>query len=248
VQQPLFKPHGGKRSDAGRPAKGPRPSERHKTRPVLRASEPVHVVARVLPGVGSLRKRAMYLAIREATITAAKRDDFRIVHLSIQRTHLHLIVETQHRTALAKGMQGFLIAAAKYIKRALFERTGERKPGAVFTDRYHACPLATPRQVRNCIAYVLNNWRHHDEHLHKPARAWKLDPFSSAIHFSGWKGLDESPTMYPRRSTYDPLVVWQPKTWLLRVSWQRHGCIDEYAVPGERTRAKGKPPDPALAE
>ena len=219
-------------------------------RPALRASEPVHVVSRVLPSVGSLRKRDMYLAIREATITAAKREDFRIVHLSIQRTHLHLIVEVQHRVALAKGMQGFLIAAAKYIKRALRDRAGvQGEPGSVFADRYHARTLATPRQVRNCIAYVLNNWRHHDEHRQGPARAWTLDPFSSAMLFSGWKGLEQSSFMYPRRSSYDPLIVWQPKTWLLRDSWQRHRLIDEYEVPGGHHRtSRSRPTDPALAE
>ena len=214
----------------------------------------MHVVSRALSDVGNLRTRAMYVAVREATITAAKRDDFRIVHLSIQRTHLHLIVEAQNRTALAKGMQGFLIAAARYVNRAVLERTGVRRRGSVFGDRYHARTLATPRQVRNCIAYVLNNWRHHDEHRTGPARTWKLDPFSSAILFGGWKGLVDSPTMYRRRSTYDPLVVWLPKTWLLRVSWQRHGAIDEYEVPGfprprrRQARAPQQPVDPALAE
>jgi hypothetical protein len=143
-------------------------------------------------------------------------------------------------------------AAARYVNRAVLERTGVRRRGSVFGDRYHARSLATPRQVRNCIAYVLNNWRHHDEHRTGPARTWKLDPFSSAILFGGWKGLVDSPTMYRRRSTYDPLVVWLPKTWLLRVSWQRHGVIDEHEVPGprrpHRRQAPQYPIDPALAE
>ena len=60
----------------------------------------------------------MFLAIREATIVLAKYEDVRIVHLSVQRTHLHMIVEAQSRLALAKGMNAFGISAAKQINRA----------------------------------------------------------------------------------------------------------------------------------
>src|SRR4029453_15692969 len=44
-------------------------------------------------GVGNLATRKMYKAMRDATITAALREWFRIVHISLQKTHIHLIVE-----------------------------------------------------------------------------------------------------------------------------------------------------------
>jgi len=37
----------------------------------------------------------------------------RILHVSTQRTHIHLLVEADHKDALASGMQGFQISAAK---------------------------------------------------------------------------------------------------------------------------------------
>ena len=46
-------------------------SSPHKKRPILKARFPVHVVLRVAPDIGSLRKRKMYGAIREATIAVA---------------------------------------------------------------------------------------------------------------------------------------------------------------------------------
>src|SRR5580698_7781912 len=113
---------GGCRPGAGRPRKGRRSSERHEVRPALEPSEPQHIVSRVLPRAGSLRRRDMYAAVREASIVVTTHDDFRIVHLSIQRTHLHLIVEARTRTALAKGMQGFLLSAARGINAALSRR------------------------------------------------------------------------------------------------------------------------------
>ena len=92
-QLPLWKPRGGKRRGAGRRAPtGRRASSPHRERPELEARHPVHVVLRVIREVGNLRRRFTYKAIREATLTTALREDFRIVHLSIQRTHVHLIV------------------------------------------------------------------------------------------------------------------------------------------------------------
>ncbi|HSR99940.1 MAG TPA: hypothetical protein VLM79_22955, partial [Kofleriaceae bacterium] len=63
----------------GRKAKGPRPGSSHKARPALKARHPVHVVLRVVSAVGNLRRRATYKAVREATLTTARREDFRIV-------------------------------------------------------------------------------------------------------------------------------------------------------------------------
>src|SRR5689334_22539807 len=118
-QLSLFKRRGGKRRGAGRPPKGRRAGAPHKTRPDLHARHPVHVVLRVISAVGNLRRRFTYRAIREATLTTARREDFRIIHLSIQRTHIHLLVEARHKDALAAGMQGFQISAAKHLNAAI---------------------------------------------------------------------------------------------------------------------------------
>ncbi|HEY3806578.1 MAG TPA: transposase [Kofleriaceae bacterium] len=215
---------GGKRARAGRP-RAPhrhRSSERHKKRHAFRASHPLHVVTRVVPRVHSLRRRDLYAAIRDATITVAKHESARIVHLSIQRTHLHLVVEATHKTALARAMQSFLISAARMINRALGER------GNVFADRYHATVLTTPRQVRNCVAYVLNNWRRHGEDRE---RGWMVDPFSSAVSFGGWKELEDRRTALRPPPTYASLIVWFPKTWLLATGWRKHGRIGAFERP-----------------
>jgi len=91
------------------------------------------VVMRVVGAVGNLRKRAMYQALRWATITAARRGRFRIVHVSIQRTHVHMLVEAKNAQALARGMQGFQIAAARNIN-AMLATDGQRRRGQVFAD------------------------------------------------------------------------------------------------------------------
>ena len=234
-QLPLFKSRGGKRPRAGRKPKGKRAGSPHKTRPALAARYPVHVVLRVVAAVGSLRRRCAYKAVREATLTTARREDFRIVHLSIQRTHLHLIVEAEGKGALAVGMQGFQISAAKHLNAAISRgRPGPRRRGAVFPDRYHAEIITSPRQARHTLGYVMNNWRKHEEDRAYPMSTWTIDWFSTAVMFPGWKEYGDAPFLWRGPGTYDPLVVYQPRTWLLRVAWKKHGLISVREIPSVR--------------
>jgi REP element-mobilizing transposase RayT len=228
-----FRTWGGARPGAGRPAKGPRPSERHVRRPALRPSEAVHVTLRVAGDLRSLRKRHTYKAIREATITTARREDFHLVHISIQGNHLHLIVEARHRMALARGMQGFQISAAKHINAAVSRCRAVRRKGAVFPDRYHARILKAPKLVRNCLGYVLNNWRKHREDQGWVGQAWETDPFSTGWMFPWWRERLNEHTLRLPPPGYESLVVWRPKTWLLREGWRKHGgAIGLREVPG----------------
>jgi putative transposase len=224
---------GGKRPGAGRPTDRSRPSERHKTRAVLKRDEPVHVIMRANLGVGSLRRRSIMAAVHEATVIVTRHEArFRIVHLSLQRSHIHLIVEAENRVALGRGMQAFGISAARNINRVITECTSEKRSGTVFADRYHARILKTPRQVRNTIAYVLNNWLHHGENQHEVAKNWRIDPFASGAWFTGWKERDEKGYTYRWPRGYRGFAVWQPKVWLLREGWKRSGLISAYEVPG----------------
>jgi DNA-binding transcriptional regulator YdaS (Cro superfamily)/REP element-mobilizing transposase RayT len=139
----------------------------------------VHVVLRVTRAAGNLRKLEMYRAIRGALgVCLANRADYRVVHVSIQSTHLHLLVEADDGRALSRGMQGFAISAARRLNRALGRRRGQ-----VFAYRYHATPITNPTQARNAISYVLNNWR---RHRHDARAPWRIDPYSSADAFRGW--------------------------------------------------------------
>src|SRR5664279_158460 len=84
--------------------------------------------------------------------------------------------------------------------------TGHR--GSVFSDRYFPRVLKTPTQVRNCLAYVLNNWKHHGETADALRRPWPIDPYSTASMFDGWKELDGRRIVTP--SGYDGPMVWWP--------------------------------------
>src|SRR5690349_4483335 len=193
----LFPKRGGKRRGSGRPPKGPRAGSPHKTRPFLHSRNPVHVTLRAIGAVGNLRRRCVYRAVREATLTTARREDFRICHLSIQHNHIHLLVEASDKRALASGMQGFQIAAAKHLNAAISkDRPGPRRRGTVFPDRYHAEIITTPTQARHALNYVLNNFRKHGEDRAGPASTWKVDWFSSGIAFPGWAEYGDEPFLW----------------------------------------------------
>jgi REP element-mobilizing transposase RayT len=226
------KPGRPKKANAGAP---------HKPREVFKPSEPVHVVLRVVTAVRGLRRRAVYHAIREATLVAARNAErFRIVHVSIQQTHVHMLVEAEGRTALAKGMQGFLISAAKQINRVLVDEQGERRRGRVFGDRYFAEVIRVPRQARHALAYVLNNWRKHHADRGAKSSTWLVDPFSTGALFSGWKQLEGKHVMWPIREGWLSMFVWLPRTWLLAEGWRRHGLIEAREVPSHRRVAMSR--------
>ncbi|TMQ13688.1 MAG: hypothetical protein E6J91_17665 [Deltaproteobacteria bacterium] len=218
VQQELFR-HGGKRKGAGRKPKHGRAGSAHKRRPEIKPYHALHVGMRVVSAVGN-----------PATITAALRERFRIVHVSIQRTHVHMLVEAENTKALARGMQGFQISAARHIN-TMLGSSKRRRRGQVFADRYHVEVITSPRRAYHALKYVLCNWRRHKEDQQGLARTWLVDPFSSGISFPDWKELQDKDLEWSIRETYDPLLVSPPKTWLLREAWKRHGSISARDVP-----------------
>jgi len=231
----LIKKRGGKRRGAGRPPAGAHAGSPHRARPFHHAQYPVHVVLRAVRAVGNLRRRSAYHAIRKATRTTARRADFRIVHLSIQHDHVHLLVEADNKLALASGMQGFQISAAKHLNAAINkERPGAPRRGAVFPDRYHPVVITSPTQARHALSYVINNWRKHQEDRSATTRGWIVDWFSSAPLFGDWQEHGGKTVLLEHPPTYAPLLVHPPRTWLLSTGWKVSGSISYRATPSAR--------------
>jgi putative transposase len=208
---------GGKREGAGRPKTGFCKDAPHRRRPELSSKHPVHVVLRILQRV-TLRRREIYHALRSVLARYLGRADFHVVHVSIQDSHVHLLVEASNRRALTRGMQSFAINAA----RAFHQVDGGC--GKVFAYRYHATQIQTRYHARHALAYVLNNWRRHRldwENGRQLER--KLDPYSSAIHFTNWTERFAVPR------GYEPLPVSAPETPLL---CRKYKPLDPWHVPG----------------
>ncbi len=199
----------------------------------MESKNALHVVLRVAPAVGSLRRRDLYRAMRSASVVAALRGRIRIVHISIQRTHVHLLVEAENKLALGRGMQGFQISAARNINTAL-GGDGERRCGAVFVDRYYLVVIDSPTQARHALSYVLNNWKKHAEDRSGVLSGWLVDPFSSGCSFADWHERAEVDAAWKVPPTYEPLVVSEPQSWLLRKGWKLAGPVSVREVPSKR--------------
>ncbi len=144
-----------------------------------------------------------------------------MAHYSIQRDHVHLLVESAGKQALASGMKSIASRLAFAVHR-VFGRHGR-----VVDGRYHVHVLRTPREVRNALAYVLLNARKHWKERRGAAPPVRLDEASSGRWFDGWRGQ----SAVPARGR-EPPEVSRPHTWLLAVGWRRHGRIDLAEVPG----------------
>ncbi len=69
-------------------------------------------------GVPSLRHERLFISTRNA-FAAASSECFRVLHFSIQRDHLHLLVEADGPTDFERGVRGLAIRVAKAVNRVL---------------------------------------------------------------------------------------------------------------------------------
>jgi REP element-mobilizing transposase RayT len=180
----------------------PASSPTHAARDAHDSRRPVHVTLRARSDVPSLRSERIFSTLARA-IGRSNRRSFRIIHFSVQGDHVHFIVEGDSSASLIKGCHGLAIRCAVAVN-----RVGKRR-GPVWAHRYHARSLATPREVRRGIAYVLLNFQ---KHL---GAGPGIDPRSSGLWFDGWK----RPPALPESSG----IVVAPRTWLASVGWRRAG-------------------------
>jgi REP element-mobilizing transposase RayT len=206
----VIRTHGGRRAGAGRKSTAPRPNVPHRSRGLHDPRCPVHITLRAVPLPASLRAERPFAAVRDALSRSSTRA-FRVLHFSVQRNHVHLIVEADTAPARTRGVQGLAIRVAKAVNRALGRR------GTVWSDRHHSHLLATPRAVRHALVYVLQNFRKHGH------RETGIDPCSSARWFSGWKIAIRKPEGTP--------PVARARSWLARWGWRRLGLVEVREAP-----------------
>ena len=218
---------GGKRRGAGRRRAdggllGSRSGSRvvHAKRPVHKGRHPVHVTLRAKAGLPSFRQQRVQRLLADVLRDQRRRrykDDFRVVHYSIQGKHLHLVVEADSERAegyepLRAGISGLAIAFARRLNMML------RRRGKIWADRYHRHDLKTPKETRFGLAYLFGNYTHHGG---KSYGDGVLDIFASGCVFNGWDG----PHFVPAESERWRWPVCRAETWLVRKGYLVHGKL-----------------------
>jgi hypothetical protein len=153
-----------------------------------------------------------------------------VLHYSVQRDHVHLLVEAQDKRALSSGVRSIAIRIARYVNDLLSRR------GPLWATRWHGRALRTPREVRAALVYVLANFRKHAGRLVGAG----VDGFSSGARFDGWRGYAPHGGRAPPFACGAALMradepeVAAPRTWLGRVGWRRYGLIGIMEGPARR--------------
>jgi len=151
----------------------------HETRPEVEGA--IHVVYRIRRGLPDLRTPRGLRRIEGAFRKGKERDGFALLHYSIQREHLHLMVEVKNRRKLSRGMQALGIRLAKALN-----SLWRRRRGGVFAERYFAVALESGRQMWRTVRYILNNGRKHGSWTVKG----EPDPYSSGRWYLPWRQPD----------------------------------------------------------
>ena len=218
IQLDLFtnRGRGGRRTGAGRPRS--RDSlQWHHTRPDFKPSQPLHINVKLIKGLPTLRAKNKFKLIKRAILKARERG-LRIIHFSIQSNHLHLLIESENKRELGRGMQSFCISLAKSLNSFL------KRQGKVFVERYHLHILKTPTQVRNALRYIFMNFAKHTRTPHR------FDAYSTLVCFPDKikLGLARVNTYALfksklRRQEYKEemnLLLAPAKSWFLNYGWK----------------------------
>ena len=180
----------------------------------------MHVTLRVDESLPDLRDEVLSEQLQQSLCEGKQREGFRLVHYCILTHRLHLIVAAPDADALTEGIRGLCVRLARRINRFA------ARQGRVFSDRYYSRILRTPREVRNCISYVILNCRRHAaQHGRKLMSDW-IDDCSSGRFFDGWRNRP------PRRPADEQPTVVAAGTWLLSTGWRKWGLIRIDEVPG----------------
>ncbi len=123
---------------------------RHRPRDVS-TCRPMHLTAKLLPGLPSLRRRGALAEFRRLR-DRARGAGVRTVAYALMDDHIHWIVIAESRGALAAATRLVFGQLARRINRA-----AGRARGRVFADRFWSSSGRSVRQAFQMVAYVLRN-------------------------------------------------------------------------------------------
>ncbi len=204
---------GGKRRGAGRPNQSGLVS--HMKREDVDFKKPLHVTMKIRSQKWNLRCREVAAEFKRCA-RRAQVFGLRVLHYSLLRDHIHLIVEARGNDELAAGMRSFGASFGKALRK-IFGGVG-----SVFAGRYHLHVLASPTETKRALAYVLQNFAKHSKLLAH------LDAYSSAPYFDSWRTLfggGLSPILQDHRASPIPDFLCLPRSWLAREGWRRAVAI-----------------------
>jgi REP element-mobilizing transposase RayT len=123
----------------------------HRSRPELLKAKPVHVTIKANKNiVPNLRSKVLYKEIRQS-MKRARILGIRIIHFTVQRDHVHMMMEADNKQQLGESMRVLSISLSKRLSHVL-----KRKVKAL-KSRYHLHILKSLQEIKNAKNYIVNN-------------------------------------------------------------------------------------------
>jgi len=128
----------------------------HQSRPTLPKDRPLHVTVKFNKNeIGSLRNKIFYREIRKS-MQRLRAKSVRLIEFSVQKDHIHLLLESGNKVILGKAMRALSISLSKRFSLLLKRNIKALK------HRYHLHILNTLKELKNARQYILNNSNKHN--------------------------------------------------------------------------------------
>jgi REP element-mobilizing transposase RayT len=174
----------------------------HRSRPKIPSGKPVHVTLKTDKlKVPSLRDKKIYREIRQS-LKQARQIGIRIIEFTVQKDHIHLLLEACDQKQLGESMRVLSISLSKRLSFIL-----KRKIKA-FKNRYHLHILNSLKEIKNARNYILTNGQKHlvSEERDYFSSNLAVNDFAQTIMFLNfWQDLQaiiDRPRFWTTRKVY----------------------------------------------
>jgi len=128
----------------------------HQSRPVLPKDRPLHVTIKFdKTQIANLRNKLFYREIRKS-LQRLRAKGVRLIEFSVQKDHIHFLLEAGNKLLLGKAMRALSISLSKRFSLLLNRKIKALK------NRYHLHILNTRKELKNARHYILNNSTNHN--------------------------------------------------------------------------------------
>ena len=142
------------------------PSLRHRKRAEIKRPSSMHLTIKVEKKKAGIKNKVILKVLKRA-ILKGRSSGLRIIHFTLEYDHVHLLVESDCKVKLGRGMMRLGVTLAKGINKYKSEK------GRVYKQRYHQRFIQSGRDLKNVMNYIFKNGL-----KHKTA-ASIINPFNS---------------------------------------------------------------------
>jgi REP element-mobilizing transposase RayT len=114
----------------------------------------MHLTIKVEKRKAGLKNKSILKVLKRA-ILKGRSSGLRIIHFTLEYDHVHLLVESDCKIKLGRGMMRFGVTLAKGINKF------QKGSGQVYKHRYHQRFINSGRDLKNVLNYIFKNGLKH---------------------------------------------------------------------------------------